>query len=72
MASIILKPHKSLDLEKVYEQVVTSLPAYAYPRFLRIQVILLFSYHKILRPGNHEGLLWQNNMISVICIFKLY
>ncbi|XP_004586433.2 long-chain fatty acid transport protein 6 [Ochotona princeps] len=37
MASIILKPHKSLDLEKVYEQVVTSLPAYAYPRFLRIQ-----------------------------------
>lgn len=40
MASIILKPNKSLDLEKVYEQVVTSLPAYACPRFLRIQVIL--------------------------------
>lgn len=37
MASIILKPQKSLDLEKVYEQVVTSLPAYACPRFLRIQ-----------------------------------
>ncbi|XP_028705537.2 long-chain fatty acid transport protein 6 isoform X2 [Macaca mulatta] len=37
MASIILKPNKSLDLEKVYEQVVTSLPAYACPRFLRIQ-----------------------------------
>ncbi|XP_045693941.1 long-chain fatty acid transport protein 6 [Phyllostomus hastatus] len=37
MASIILKPNKSLDLEKVYEQVVTFLPAYAYPRFLRIQ-----------------------------------
>ncbi|KAK7810340.1 hypothetical protein U0070_009374 [Myodes glareolus] len=37
MASIILKPHKSLDLEKMYDQVVTSLPAYACPRFLRIQ-----------------------------------
>ncbi|XP_059549698.1 long-chain fatty acid transport protein 6 isoform X2 [Myotis daubentonii] len=37
MASITLKPNKSLDLEKVYEQAVTSLPAYACPRFLRIQ-----------------------------------
>ncbi|XP_004609886.2 long-chain fatty acid transport protein 6 [Sorex araneus] len=37
MASIILKPNKSLDLEKLYEQVVTFLPAYACPRFLRIQ-----------------------------------
>lgn len=37
MASIILKPNKSLDLEKLYEQVVTYLPAYACPRFLRIQ-----------------------------------
>ncbi|XP_004686739.1 PREDICTED: long-chain fatty acid transport protein 6 [Condylura cristata] len=37
MASIILKPDKSLDLEKAYEQVVTYLPAYACPRFLRIQ-----------------------------------
>ncbi|XP_023619411.1 long-chain fatty acid transport protein 6 isoform X3 [Myotis lucifugus] len=37
MASITLKPNKSLDLEKVYEQVVTFLPAYACPRFLRIQ-----------------------------------
>ncbi|KAM5331772.1 long-chain fatty acid transport protein 6 isoform 2-T2 [Glossophaga mutica] len=37
MASIILKPNKSLDLEKVYKQVVTFLPAYACPWFLRIQ-----------------------------------
>ncbi|XP_037365315.1 long-chain fatty acid transport protein 6 [Talpa occidentalis] len=37
MASIILKPNKTLDLEKAYEQVVTYLPAYACPRFLRIQ-----------------------------------
>ncbi|XP_029798356.1 long-chain fatty acid transport protein 6 [Suricata suricatta] len=37
MASIILKPNRSLDLEKVYEQVVSFLPAYACPRFLRIQ-----------------------------------
>ncbi|ERE84548.1 long-chain fatty acid transport protein 6 [Cricetulus griseus] len=37
MTSIILKPNKSLDLEKMYDQVVTSLPAYACPRFLRIQ-----------------------------------
>lgn len=40
MASITLKPNKSLDLEKVYEQVVTFLPAYARPQFLRMQVIL--------------------------------
>ncbi|XP_051019231.1 long-chain fatty acid transport protein 6 [Acomys russatus] len=37
MTSIILKPNKSLDLEKVYDQVVTFLPSYACPRFLRIQ-----------------------------------
>ncbi|XP_008839103.1 long-chain fatty acid transport protein 6 [Nannospalax galili] len=37
MTSIILKPNKSLDIEKIYDQVVTSLPAYACPRFLRIQ-----------------------------------
>uniref|UniRef100_A0A671DW24 long-chain-fatty-acid--CoA ligase n=1 Tax=Rhinolophus ferrumequinum TaxID=59479 RepID=A0A671DW24_RHIFE len=37
MASIILKPNKSLDLGKVYQQVVTFLPVYACPRFLRIQ-----------------------------------
>ncbi|KAB1281006.1 Long-chain fatty acid transport protein 6 [Camelus dromedarius] len=37
MASITVKPNKSLDLEKVYEQVVTFLPAYACPKFLRIQ-----------------------------------
>nr|XP_033709016.1 long-chain fatty acid transport protein 6 isoform X4 [Tursiops truncatus] len=37
MASITLKPNMSLDLEKVYEQVVTFLPAYACPQFLRIQ-----------------------------------
>lgn len=37
MTSIILKPNKSLDLEKMYNQVVTSLPAYACPRFLRVQ-----------------------------------
>ncbi|KAM8779878.1 long-chain fatty acid transport protein 6 isoform 1-T1 [Rhynchonycteris naso] len=40
MASIILKPNKSLDLEKVYEQVITFLPAYACPRFLRIQEMM--------------------------------
>ena len=40
MTSVILKPNKSLDLEKMYDQVVTSLPAYACPRFVRIQVIL--------------------------------
>ncbi|KAM6222642.1 long-chain fatty acid transport protein 6 [Rhynchocyon petersi] len=37
MASISIKPNKSLDLEKVYYQVVTFLPSYACPRFLRIQ-----------------------------------
>ncbi|XP_052597425.1 long-chain fatty acid transport protein 6 [Peromyscus californicus insignis] len=37
MISIILKPSKSLDLDKMYDQVVTSLPPYACPRFLRIQ-----------------------------------
>ncbi|KAM9104660.1 long-chain fatty acid transport protein 6 isoform 2-T12 [Megaptera novaeangliae] len=37
MASITLKPNTSLDLEKVYEQIVTFLPAYACPQFLRIQ-----------------------------------
>lgn len=44
MASIILKPSKSSGLKKVYEQVVTFLPAYACPLFLRIQVILLSGF----------------------------
>ncbi|XP_006886096.1 PREDICTED: long-chain fatty acid transport protein 6 [Elephantulus edwardii] len=37
MASITVKPNKSLDLQKVYNQVVTFLPGYACPRFVRIQ-----------------------------------
>ncbi|XP_074850245.1 long-chain fatty acid transport protein 6 isoform X2 [Carettochelys insculpta] len=37
MVSVILKPNKSLDLERLYEQVVTHLPAYACPLFLRLQ-----------------------------------
>ncbi|XP_023963716.2 long-chain fatty acid transport protein 6 isoform X2 [Chrysemys picta bellii] len=37
MVSVILKPNKSLDLEQMYEQVVTYLPGYACPLFLRLQ-----------------------------------
>lgn len=38
MASLILKHNASLDLEQMYKQVVTYLPSYACPLFLRIQV----------------------------------
>ncbi|KAG8456221.1 hypothetical protein GDO86_002134 [Hymenochirus boettgeri] len=37
MVSIILKPNETLDPKSVYEQVVTYLPSYAQPRFLRLQ-----------------------------------
>ncbi|KAM8962011.1 long-chain fatty acid transport protein 6 [Pelodytes ibericus] len=37
MASIILKPDKTLDLHTIYEQVTNYLPGYACPRFLRLQ-----------------------------------
>ncbi|NWT51641.1 S27A6 protein, partial [Erythrocercus mccallii] len=37
MASIILKHNASLDLEQMYKQVVTHLPSYACPLFLRVQ-----------------------------------
>ncbi|MEE6509404.1 hypothetical protein FKM82_025965 [Ascaphus truei] len=37
MASIILMPEQSLDVKSIYEHVVTYLPGYAYPRFLRLQ-----------------------------------
>ncbi|NXD29160.1 S27A6 protein, partial [Spelaeornis formosus] len=37
MASLILKHNASLDLEQIYKQVVTHLPSYACPLFLRIQ-----------------------------------
>nr|XP_060617983.1 long-chain fatty acid transport protein 6 [Anolis sagrei ordinatus] len=40
MVSIILKPNKSLDVEQLYEHVVTYLPSYARPLFLRIQEIM--------------------------------
>lgn len=38
MASLILKQNKAIDLEKMYKQVVTYLPGYACPLFLRVQV----------------------------------
>lgn len=38
MASLILKQNTSLDLEQIYKQVVTYLPSYACPLFLRVQV----------------------------------
>uniref|UniRef100_G1NC64 Uncharacterized protein n=1 Tax=Meleagris gallopavo TaxID=9103 RepID=G1NC64_MELGA len=37
MASLILKQNKAIDLEKMYKQVVTYLPGYACPLFLRVQ-----------------------------------
>ncbi|NXW92906.1 S27A6 protein, partial [Alopecoenas beccarii] len=37
MASLILKQNTSLDLEQMYKQVVTYLPTYACPLFLRVQ-----------------------------------
>ncbi|NP_001090443.1 solute carrier family 27 member 6 L homeolog [Xenopus laevis] len=37
MASIILKPEETLDVKGIYEQIVTYLPGYARPRFLRLQ-----------------------------------
>uniref|UniRef100_A0A8C8RXR5 long-chain-fatty-acid--CoA ligase n=1 Tax=Pelusios castaneus TaxID=367368 RepID=A0A8C8RXR5_9SAUR len=37
MASVILKPNKSLDLKKMYDHLVTYLPGYACPLFLRLQ-----------------------------------
>ncbi|KAM5192699.1 long-chain fatty acid transport protein 6 [Mantella aurantiaca] len=37
MASIILKPGQSLDLKSICEQCIAYLPAYAFPRFLRLQ-----------------------------------
>uniref|UniRef100_A0A8C5U7Q1 long-chain-fatty-acid--CoA ligase n=1 Tax=Malurus cyaneus samueli TaxID=2593467 RepID=A0A8C5U7Q1_9PASS len=37
MASLILKNNASLDLEQMYKQVVTYLPNYACPLFLRVQ-----------------------------------
>ncbi|XP_010398295.1 long-chain fatty acid transport protein 6 isoform X2 [Corvus cornix cornix] len=37
MASLILKHNASLDLEQMYKQVVTYLPSYACPLFLRVQ-----------------------------------
>ncbi|KAJ7335641.1 hypothetical protein JRQ81_013582 [Phrynocephalus forsythii] len=40
MASIIVKPKSSLDLKQLYEQVVTYLPSYACPLFLRLQEVI--------------------------------
>ncbi|XP_077200583.1 long-chain fatty acid transport protein 6 [Paroedura picta] len=40
MASVILKPNKYLDLEKLHQHVATYLPSYACPLFLRHQEIM--------------------------------
>ncbi|XP_019410918.1 PREDICTED: long-chain fatty acid transport protein 6 isoform X1 [Crocodylus porosus] len=37
MVAFTLKPDKTLNLEQIYEQVVTCLPSYACPLFLRLQ-----------------------------------
>ncbi|PIO34759.1 hypothetical protein AB205_0022630 [Aquarana catesbeiana] len=37
MASIILKPDQSLNLKRIFEHCTAYLPAYAFPRFLRLQ-----------------------------------
>ncbi|XP_059580873.1 long-chain fatty acid transport protein 6 isoform X2 [Alligator mississippiensis] len=37
MVAFTLKPNKTLDLEQIYKQVVTYLPSYACPLFLRLQ-----------------------------------
>ncbi|XP_004949325.1 long-chain fatty acid transport protein 6 isoform X2 [Gallus gallus] len=37
MASLILKQNRAMDLEQMYKQVVTYLPGYACPLFLRVQ-----------------------------------
>ncbi|NP_001011348.2 long-chain fatty acid transport protein 6 [Xenopus tropicalis] len=37
MASIIVKANETLDVKTIYEQIVTYLPGYARPRFLRLQ-----------------------------------
>ncbi|XP_042678854.1 long-chain fatty acid transport protein 6 isoform X3 [Centrocercus urophasianus] len=37
MASLILKQNKAINLEQLYKQVVTYLPGYACPLFLRVQ-----------------------------------
>lgn len=40
MAAIVLKPAHKLNGTKLYNHVVKTLPAYAWPWFLRIQVSL--------------------------------
>ncbi|OXB62847.1 hypothetical protein ASZ78_001321 [Callipepla squamata] len=42
MASLILKKNRAMDLEQMYKQVVTYLPGYARPLFLRIQEVQYF------------------------------
>nr|XP_020653194.1 long-chain fatty acid transport protein 6 [Pogona vitticeps] len=40
MASVILKPQRSLDLKQLYEHMATYLPSYACPLFLRLQEVI--------------------------------
>lgn len=41
MAAIKIKPGEELDCKKLFSHVASYLPAYAQPRFIRIQVALL-------------------------------
>ncbi|OWK52524.1 Long-chain fatty acid transport protein 6 [Lonchura striata] len=55
MASLILKHNASLDLEQMYKQVVTYLPSYACPLFLRVQVSCIIAcVYKHLRNLSTE------------------
>lgn len=59
MASLILKQNTSLDLGQMYKQVVTYLPSYACPLFLRVQVSCIIAQCiKHLHHLNTETAKW--------------
>uniref|UniRef100_A0A8C4VPT9 long-chain-fatty-acid--CoA ligase n=1 Tax=Gopherus evgoodei TaxID=1825980 RepID=A0A8C4VPT9_9SAUR len=86
MVSVILKPNKSLDLEQMYEQVVTYLPGYACPLFLRLQVIYIYCaihlnihiFEKVLFPDWSSGQVFQvtpfqvKETLTLSCLFMTH
>lgn len=59
MAAVVLKGDRQLDGKRLYRHLVRSLPAYAWPWFLRIQVSGAFS-----RPGDIHAVRFNSSCLQ--------
>lgn len=67
MAAVTVKEDAQFDGSKIYNLMVSYLPSYARPRFIRIQVILFhthyFTLHFTKTAGTFNFNIWKTNIV---------